>query len=107
MELYNRTKANLKGKHVSFYEVNWYDLEELICKIYSIDYEFQADVECDNDTSHDFNIKKEVFNDWDRDRLKDFIDTNGRKTNMTRVLLKDMCNKGILSPGNYLIQISY
>lgn len=107
MQLYNRTKENLKGKHVSYYEVDWHDLENLIHKTYNVDYDFQADMGCGNDSSHDFNIKEGALDNWDRDRLKDFIDTNGRKIYMTRVLLEDMCNKGILSPGNYLIQISY
>lgn len=106
---FSRTMENLKGTHVSYYEVDYGVFENLVMKTYGIsDYSFVADIECGNDSSHDYSISEgETLDDWGRNKLKEFIDTDGKKIYMARTLMIDMYNKGLIGYGDYLIQVSW
>ena len=99
--------THLKGKRISYIEVEYGDFEELVMKTYNLDeWSFPADMECNNGYSKDFSIDKdEILSNHDKDRLKKFIDDDGKGDYMAGVLLVDMYNKGLISHGNYLIQV--
>lgn len=98
----------LKYKRVSYMEVEYGAFEDLVNKTYgTTDYSFPADRECGNDSSHDFTVKKEALDDYDEKRLKEFIESNCRKIFMTNTILRDLCNKDIIAPGEYLIHVCW
>lgn len=49
-------------KKTVYIEMDYYEFEELVEKHFGVkNYEFVADIECGNDSSHTFNIKDEAF----------------------------------------------
>jgi hypothetical protein len=87
--------------------VDYYDLEVLIDETYGSNFELVAQEEANNDSSVTFTVEaKEPEYDWNKKELADF---KANKTNdcSTRLILNDMCLRGIIEPGNYLINISW
>ena len=114
-ELYKMTyKFNPKKK--CFYYVDYNEIEKLVKEIYKdaykIDqYSFVADIECSNDTIHEFyNIgRNKLYYPTDKysaNKIKDFIEKG--ELNQTIVyLMHDMAYKGIIPKGNYIISVSW
>lgn len=87
--------------------VDYYDVEVLIHKIYGSHFEIVAQEEASNDSNLTFTVEaKEPEYDWDRDELEKFT-SNRTSDCSTSLILNDMCRKGIIEPGNYLINISW
>lgn len=94
-------------KKVSYIELDYGELEDLIKKTYGHSYEFVAQEELMNDMSKTYSVKKEVLEQWDQEDLDGFI-TSGRIKNWrTHTILTDLANKGIIEEGDYLINISW
>lgn len=108
-EVIMNDNVKLKGKKVSYIEVEYGDFEALVMETYDLDeWSFVADIECGNDSSHDFTIDEDdTVSPWDKDKIRKFIESNGTTGYMTQALLADMHNKGLISPGNYLIQVCW
>ena len=82
-----------------YYTIDYSDLEKLIEDVYRKPFDFVEDSEASNGSAKAFFIKKRELNTWD---LVDIADASN-----TRVLLIDMCNKGLLPEGNYLVSVSW
>ncbi len=44
---------------------------------------------------------------YDNKQLASFVATNGKEEWMTRILLTDLCNKGVIPAGEYVIEVSW
>jgi hypothetical protein len=89
-------------------ELEYYELEALINEHYRSQrqYNFVADVECGNGTSHKYVVEKEQLLSYDLTRLAQFA-SGERTTYVTRILLTDLCNRDILPAGTYIIRVSW
>jgi hypothetical protein len=94
-------------KKTVFIEMDYYEFEELVEKHFGRnDYEFVADVECGNDSSHTFNIKKEPLDTWGRKEFDEWKLT-GKGRYLASHILTELVNMGILDEGEYLINVSW
>lgn len=97
-------------KKSEYFEIEYYELDDLVNTHYGLEgdfrYMFCCDQEAGNDTQHSFNIKKEKLSEWEQEQLDHFIHANPTSF-VTRVVLTDLCNKGIIEPGNYLINVCW
>ena len=97
-----------------------YDHRFTLERIYSIDdYYFDGlivqeygfkDFTCSLDQSNGTNLKIHVdgnFDKWGQDRLDDYLKTGDQDYSTVRLLLNDLCRKGKISSGTYLIEISW
>ena len=96
----------LKHEKVEYIEVEYRDLQQFIKDVYKKNFSFVADNECQNDSQHTFIVKKEELDDYDKEKLKKFKKT-GVYDYITSILLTDMCNRGIIEEGMYLITVMW
>ena len=73
------------------------DLDNLIEEVYQKPFEFVAVEEASNYSKKAFYIKRQELGEWDKLDLGDMGSTN--------VILTDMCNKGLIPEGNYLVDV--
>ncbi len=98
------SKGAPKAREETVYEVQWYWVEELVQKEYGVDLQFQAAMECGNDTTHRMNVSGVVD---DPDELQDFLNGGYSDFSTTELVMNDLCKNGKLEPGIYLVEISY
>jgi hypothetical protein len=97
----------LNTKRVSYIEVDWYDLGEFIRKVYGIDHYDPASLEeWNNDSSYTFRVEKSELSRYETSKLQDFK-SNRETSHSLRILLKDLCNQGLIEPGHYIIHVCW
>lgn len=101
-----QTAPKLKSVTKTVINVNYSDLNKFITEVYGKDFEFAVDVESSNDVSHSYTVKKEELTEWNRKHIDNFIAT-GRYGYITRSLLIDMANKGLIEEGDYIVDVSW
>lgn len=94
----------LKYEEIIYKQVEYHELEDLILHVYKQEYNIAAGEEKMNYVLLKYNVKKEQLDDYDKEQIKNFIET-GNENYMLSYLLQDMCNKDIIEEGNYLINI--
>ena len=96
----------LKYEEITYKQVEYHELEDLILHVYKQEYNIAAREEKSNDISLTYNVKKEELHEYYVYKLEKFIKT-GKGSYMLSSLLQDMCNRDIIKEGNYLIDISW
>ena len=94
----------LKFETRKIYVVNYFDLDNFINHHYpnlKNRFEFAADEEMANDVDKLYSITGEL-DKYDEKHLKD-----GNERYMARTYLNDLCKKGIIPSGEYLIIVSW
>lgn len=84
------------------YELNYGEFEDMVEEVYKDDaegYSFLAEEESANDVSHKFVIKK--------DKLDGRPFRNGAAFNGADNILTDMCNRGFIPAGTYVIDVCW
>ena len=104
----NTSKLAVKDLTVKVVEAS--DLNALVKEVYGEDFNFHRDYDLDYNSDLDdlniyceFEVKASDFNDDICDRICQFVIT-GDHEGLTRALLIDLCGRGVIEPGNYLIQ---
>lgn len=96
----------LKAEKVTYYSVEYGDLEKLVQEVYPekySDYCFVSTQECGNDSSHTFNIDGklgEVWEKWDKKRFEE-----GNAHNY--LILNKLCADKYIKPGKYIIDVCW
>lgn len=93
-------------KTVILHTVDAYELERFIKEQYpsARSYSFMADQECGDDSSHRFEVKKELLHTYDQKKVDAF--TSGQWVSfVTTALLTDLCNRDLLPEGTYLVEV--
>lgn len=86
------------------YSIEYSDLDNLIEKIYDVEFEsafFQR-----NDSTLSVSVDG-TLSDYDQKDLVEFFSTGIQKYNTLCLLLNDMCRKDMIEPGNYIINICW
>jgi hypothetical protein len=106
------TETTFAPKLISYYQMDYYELEEITKKVYGADtdYSVQSALECGNDTSHTFNIQTsdiDMFERFDKVKLDDFFAGKAWREPYVEYVLIDLCMKKHLPFGKYVINVSY
>ena len=96
---------NLKHEKSAIFEVDSDDLDEFISGVYKQKFEFIVDHVANNDSCYSFDIEPASL-EWDQNKLNKFIIT-GRYGFLTRIILIDLCNAGLIESGKYIIKVSW
>lgn len=83
-------------------EMGYNELDQLISKEFGIDYECVPYEEWNNDESHQFNVEAESMDAYD---LKKFA--KQKYDYMTRSLLNELCFRGKIEAGEYIVKVSW
>jgi len=98
-------KVHEFAKKEVFFTVEGDDIETLIKHTYGHNFECGADLEASCDSTHKIHVEKgELEDEYDRENILEFIDT-GEGSYMLRYIMCDMCDRGIIEEGTYLIDI--
>ena len=83
-------------------------LDQLVKDNYGHDLDFCAVMECGNDTVHLFRgINGKMEDKWDIQEFAEFITEGKSRYSTPDQVLQDLCKKGIIEPGNYVIKVSW
>jgi len=85
--------------------VDYNDLDDFISFHYGVPFEVVADQEMNNYSSKLIKVEKENLDQWQQEDLNYLKESGDYKGGSLRTLLADLCNRGHLAPGNYLIQV--
>ncbi len=83
------------------------DLEEIVMKHYGREWSLVADQEMGNDSTFEAKITKdEALDEYELEDIAEFKAT-GESQYLAPVIMQDLCNAGLLEPGEYTIRISW
>lgn len=86
------------------YEVDHGDLDSFIAEVYpDACYNFCIDQEVDNDDYYEFEIVKRLLYPDELILLSEF--QNGDCNFITHIVLTDLCNRGLIPDGMYVIKV--
>jgi hypothetical protein len=92
-------------KTVNF--IDYSDLEEFLCKTYGLDeVSVPAILEASNDSSHSVWAEKGPLSEYELSVLIRFQENPDNFYGL-HTIFKDLCNKDLIAPGNYIIQVSW
>lgn len=96
------------GKKSEVIEVDYNDLDDLITKTYGKQYECVAYEEWCNDESHTISVKHAELDAHQQEQIKQWETGSSRAGRfILGIFMQDMCNKGLIEAGEYLIKVSW
>lgn len=98
---------DLKSELVSYRKVDYNDLNDFISFHYGVEFDVVADQEMSNDSKMTVTVEPEEILDYDQEKLDRLRERNDYPTYSLHVLLQDLCNRGHLAAGQYLICVSW
>jgi hypothetical protein len=109
--------ARFKTKTV--HEIDWNKLNELIAETYGLD-DFEGTLESPNDSTHSFKVDKTenkyphsteenraTLLKYDSDSVAEIIKNKCCEHYSLGHILDDMCDKGVIEEGNYLVDVCW
>lgn len=101
-EIYKKIQSLVKEKHT--YHMNALDFRSITKLVYGKAIEM---LESPNDTTHEYNADEEALAQEDEEALKEAVDCGGLSDWQYDIILNDLCHKGYLKPGKYLLRMSW
>lgn len=92
-------------KKVEYFEIEYHELDDIINSIYP-DIDFECALDKMNDSCVSYSIDG-ILNEYDEQELLKLLEGEPQEYNSEQILLNDMCRKGLIEKGNYLINISW
>lgn len=89
----------------TIFSIDYSDLNKIISSEYDCP-NYEVALEQPNDSAMTFYVEAEVA-EYDEEDLQIFIETKKQKYNITGLLLDDLCRKGKIDPGKYLVNICW
>jgi len=101
-------EIKMKTKEVSYHTVSHFEWDRVVNEFYkpTPEWDFVSDEEANNDSSYTFNVDGEV-NEYEERKLEKFKKDSLSQSRMTHTLLADLCRKGLIPKGVYLIKVSW
>lgn len=89
----------------SFYELDYFSLENMIEECYGREYEIPCNEECGNDQALTFNVDGKQ-SEYDLEDMERWI--NGKQSSyMLQRILDDMAAKEWIPKGKYVVEVSW
>lgn len=96
----------VKPEQYSIRELDYGEVEQLIQRVYGVEYETVASEEWSNDSQHRFTVEKKPLDRWEQESFDSWKAGNG-ESYILGSILQDLCNRGHLEPGKYLITVCW
>jgi hypothetical protein len=88
------------------YVIDAFDLEGLVCEAYSLS-DFNAILESPNDCVHSYAVTDDPLEPWDQNILLEAISNQDINYYNVKVILNDLCRRGAIDPGEYLMEVCW
>ena len=92
-------------KKFSIYSIDSYDLNEVIAFHYGLD-SFECQIDANNDSVYDIDVDGNMKIEDDED-LVDHLDKECCSIYSLRTVLNDLCKRGDIETGKYLVKVSW
>ena len=93
---------------VIYHTLDYKEWERVVAEVYEVEgWSFIADHESSNDCNHSFTVDGKSLTDWDEKEIEIFKKDYNEVGWITQALLNDMCKRGLVEPGVYLIVVSW
>lgn len=92
-----------------YYEIEYGAFENLVNEVYGVEgFNFVETRECSNDSEYTFLAEKKELDDYEKKELQKFIN-NSTHCGFCTVdsIFDDLCNKGIIESGNYMVNVCW
>lgn len=86
------------------YHIDAFGLEDITQMVYGKKIKM---LESPNDTTHEYSIKGEGLDDYDKETLNKAIEFGGLEDWNYDLILEDLCEKGYVKPGKYFVRMSW
>ena len=101
-----------KFKKQEYYTISCGEFEKLVKESYGMDSEaefsFAEARECSNDSDHSFLAERRELDEYDQENIQKLIEDPASAGYCTiDTIFDDLCNKGIIEPGHYLVSICW
>jgi hypothetical protein len=98
----------LKLTTVTVHKVSYRDLERFIHEQYPLAkwYGFVPDQECGNDSDHAFTVSNGPLDEYEKERVGK-VAAGEIETFVTGALLDDLCARGLIPAGDYLVSVCW
>ena len=90
-------------RRVEYWEVEYGDLEQLIGDTYGKEFSVISALCCGNDTMHSVRAQN-CADKWEKREIQDWLD-GGHEEIGLHGIFSDMCEKGLLEAGDYLVNV--
>lgn len=100
----NQPKLICEKQTVTVIEAS--DLDNFVKEVYGQYFSFVVDQEARNDSTHSFPRIGEPLHEYHEKDLKEFIET-GEHDHLARTLLNDLCRKGLIEAGKYVVNVCW
>ena len=109
---------NRAKKRTAVYMIDYGDFEAMVLEEWPIwkgtklnqydSWSFPASEECGNDVAKTYTVERDESDDVDRDEVNAF-EEKAKRSGMwvSGALLNEMCRRGIIEPGEYIIEVSW
>lgn len=87
-----------------YYNIEYHQLNELIQETYNVN-EFECNLESSNDTCYTYHVDSKVLQDYDLETIQSSLKEGGCTIYQVGVFLQDLCNKGVIDKGWYLLEV--
>jgi hypothetical protein len=87
------------------WHVDIFNLNDFIAEKYNLS-NFEGNLEASNDTSHEMTIDGEL-DQFHGDDIEKILKNGNVEIWGLSTVLNDMCNKGWILPGNYIVRVSW
>lgn len=95
-------RINTKTVH----HVDYDDLGTFLAKVFGFkDYHVTAEEECGNNVALEFTVDASEPEECDAEDLREMIATKRSKGFRTGVLMCEACRRGLIPPGDYVVQV--
>jgi hypothetical protein len=102
----------IRTQHTNY--VNWltsvedkdndqHGLQDLLEKVHNCNF----DLGCNNDTDLSVSVATEVFDAYDIGTIAEIIRTKFIESYQLDMMMADLCNRGYLEVGNYIVSVSW
>ena len=98
----NEIALRLHAKYT--YHIDAFGLEHITELVYGKKIKM---LESPNDTTHEYSIEGEGLDDYDQETLNEAIESGGLEDWNYDLVLEDLCEKGYVQPGKYLVRMSW
>lgn len=98
------TTLNMKTETV--HTVDYGDLDEFIAASYGLD-TFEGTLESPNDSTHRFTVSDKSLDEYAIEDVKGFIERKSCEHYSLGDILDDLCVKGLIPAGTYLVEVCW
>ncbi len=85
--------------------VDSYDFDKTVKDEFGREYQFVADEECGNDSTHRFQVDGEL-DKWEQKQVNEFVET-GEGSYLARNLLNALCARSVIPAGTYVVEVCW